>query len=132
MTHFHELLVAEPHISIAVIVSPVSQMSCRCTMPNKQITTYFWKASVRVFITTHALTNRSNVIPGGGPWPPVGADATGCYNQQNMVINEQQLIHNTSAQSSLKGKAIDCIRSCARLRTTLGLRWYQTGLYQNA
>ena len=37
--------------------------------------TYLWNDSVNVLTTTHARTNRSNVIPGGGPYPPAGPDA---------------------------------------------------------
>ena len=36
---------------------------------------YLWKDSVSDFTTTHARTKRSNVIPGGGPYPLTGADA---------------------------------------------------------
>ena len=36
-------------------------------------TKYRWKASVRVLTTTQALTNLSNVIPGGGPKPETAA-----------------------------------------------------------
>jgi len=36
-----------------------------------------WKASVSVFTTTQALTKRSKVIPGGGPYPAAtGPEAT--------------------------------------------------------
>lgn len=34
---------------------------------------YRWKASVSVFTVTHALTNRSNVIPGEAPYPEAEA-----------------------------------------------------------
>lgn len=46
--------------------------------------TYCWKASVNVFTATQALTNRSNVIPTGGPYPVAGADATHIPSERNL------------------------------------------------
>ena len=34
-----------------------------------------WKASVSVLTVTHALTNRSNVIPRGGPYTVAAPEA---------------------------------------------------------
>ena len=63
---------------------------CRCRYCNKRRhreqeldhsggnqLTHPWKASVKVFTTTHALTKRSKVIPGAGPYPAAtGPEAT--------------------------------------------------------
>ena len=38
--------------------------------------THRWNASVSVFTTTQARTNRSNVMPGGGPYRSEGPEAT--------------------------------------------------------
>jgi hypothetical protein len=43
--------------------------------------TYPWKASVIVFTVTHALTNRSKVIPGRGPYPVIGWEAVTFFEQ---------------------------------------------------
>ena len=43
--------------------------------------TYLWKDSVNVLTVTQALTKRSKVIPGGGPYP-----VTGCEANQTIIL----------------------------------------------
>ena len=46
-------------------------------LPNADVmySAYLWKDSVNVLTVTHALTKRSKVIPGGGPYPVTGWEA---------------------------------------------------------
>jgi hypothetical protein len=43
--------------------------------------THRWKASVNVLTVTQALTKRSKVIPGGGPYPVTGWEAKDAIQQ---------------------------------------------------
>lgn len=58
--------------------------------------TYCWKDSVSVFTTTQALTNRSNVIPIGGPFPIAGPDAI--YNAYQKQIQKTEAISREQTQ----------------------------------
>lgn len=76
-TNLHEFVIVQLHPSVPIRVDPVtgSIESGKHEAMSDVCETYLWKDSVSDFTTTHARTNRSNVMPGGGPYPLTGADA---------------------------------------------------------
>jgi hypothetical protein len=73
-THLHEFLIIyrDPSIPIRVGTSFQIKIHPRGSESEHK---YRWKASVNVFTATQALTKRSNVMPGGGPYPVDGPEA---------------------------------------------------------
>jgi len=71
--HLHKLFVADLNPTIPIGVK--SEMINESSKYILNAFTYPWKASVIVLTVTHALTNRSKVIPGRGPYPVIGWEA---------------------------------------------------------
>ena len=72
--YLHEILIVEldPPIPIGVTPGVNDKVNRRSSFGFA----YLWNASVSVFTTTHARTNLSNVIPGGGPYRETGPEPT--------------------------------------------------------
>ena len=62
--------------SVSVGIDTVNLVSENPKTERPKGPTHAWKASVKVLTTTQALTKRSKVIPGGGPYPAAGPEAT--------------------------------------------------------
>jgi len=73
LSHLHKLFVADLDPTIPIRVKSEWSMSLSNIILNA--VTNPWKASVIVLTVTHALTNRSKVIPGRGPYPVIGWEA---------------------------------------------------------
>jgi len=68
----HELFIVQLYPTISTVSTESFSLGVTLGSTNGA---YRWKASVSVFTTTHALTKRSKVIPGGGPYPGEGSEA---------------------------------------------------------
>ena len=95
--------------------------------------TYRWKDSVKLLTATHALTNRSKVIPGGGPYPVEGPVATRIGSEPQAHLPEGVIeAHHISVQSASKCSVQGYIRSCAGLLRVHIRLWFPSDPCRNA
>jgi hypothetical protein len=66
-TDLHELLVVHLNPAVPIGVETGNTTASEILILVTNMLSYRWKASVRVFTTTHALTKRSKVIPVAEP-----------------------------------------------------------------
>lgn len=128
VTHLHELFIIYLNPSVVISVNALAAGYEQLGLASQ---TQTYKASVKVFTTTQARTNRSKVIPGGGPYPEVGPEA-----MRDVGFDKRHRLaggtYRISVLPTLGWWEIACTRRIQELETVHVRRWIQSGLGRNA